>query len=262
VCNLQAGAEPDFARRIPELLERRMQTITPRSDWALFLDIDGTLLDIAPSPGAVVVPLDLPYTLRTVSERLGGALALISGRALDVIDSLMAPLALPAAAEHGAIVRLADGVIETGVPYGVPQSWREHLRAETKDWTGVLVGEKQMSVAVHYRLAPEREAEVRALVMRITAEDPAFEVLPARMAFEIRPRGANKGAAVRRFLETAPFRGRTPVFVGDDVTDEDGFSATREANGMALHVARDFDGKSANVRRWLRNFAAEPIAGT
>jgi trehalose 6-phosphate phosphatase len=237
------------------------QNITPQR-WALFLDIDGTLIDIAPRPQDVVVPTDLPDLLQAASDRLGGALALVSGRALDVIDQLAAPLHLPAAAEHGAIIRLADGTVQTCVARGVPRSWREHLRAETKDWSGVLVGEKQASVAVHYRLAPEREKEVRALVMRIVAEDPAFEVLPARMAFEIRPRGADKGTAIRRFLETAPFRDRVPVFVGDDVTDEDGFAVAREAGGLGLHVARDFGDETANVRRWLKTVAAEPAAGT
>jgi trehalose-phosphatase len=238
------------------------QTITPQRNWALFLDIDGTLIDIAPRPQDVIVPADLPDLLQAVSDRLGGALALVSGRALEVIDQLVAPLRLPAAAEHGAILRLPDGTLQTCVPRSVPLSWREHLRAETKDWTGVLVGEKHASVAIHYRLAPEREAEVRALVTRIVAEDPAFEVLPARMAFEIRPRGADKGTAIRRFLETAPFRGHVPVFVGDDVTDEDGFAVAREAGGLGLHVARDFGDATANVRHWLKNVAAELVPGT
>jgi trehalose 6-phosphate phosphatase len=228
----------------------------PRRDQALFLDIDGTLLDIAPRPDAVVVPPGLVDTLRAASRLVGGALALVSGRALETIDRLIAPLTLPAAAEHGAILRLADGHIESGVERTVPLAWREHLKAETKDWPGVLVGHKHTSVDVHYRLAPEREAVVRALVMRIVAEDPAFEVLPARMAFEIRPRGADKGTAIRRLLDTSPFHGRVPVFVGDDVTDEDGFAAVRTAGGVALHVADAFGDKPANVRRWLSEFAA------
>lgn len=241
---------------------KNSQSIVPQKNWALFLDIDGTLIDIAPRPQDVIVPSDLPALLQAASVRFGGALALVSGRALDVIDQLVAPLRLPAAAEHGAIIRLSDGTVQTCVARGVPLSWREHLHAETKDWTGVLVGEKQASVAVHYRLAPEREAEVRALVMRIVAEDPAFEVLPARMAFEIRPRGADKGTAIRRFLETAPFQGRVPVFVGDDVTDEDGFAVARAAGGLGLHVAHDFGDETANVRQWLKTIATEPVPGT
>lgn len=238
------------------------QCITPQRHWALFLDIDGTLIDIAPRPQDVIVPADLPDLLHAVSDRLGGALALVSGRALDVIDQLMAPLILPAAAEHGAIIRRSDGSVQTCVPHGVPLSWREHLRAETKDWTGVLVGEKQASVAVHYRLAPERENDVHALVKRIAAEDPAFEVLAARMAFEIRPRGADKGTAIRRFLETIPFHGRVPVFVGDDITDEDGFAVARAAGGLGLHVTHDFGDDTANVRHWLKTIVTEPVPGT
>ena len=240
----------------------RLEDFGLRRDWALFLDIDGTLIDIAERPDAVVVPPDLIATLQTVSERLGGALALVSGRAQVAIEWLMTPHVLPAAAEHGAILRLADGSLEAGVTRVVPPGWREHLKAETRGWPGILVGEKHASVVVHYRMAPEREAAVRELVTRIAAEDPDFEVLPARMAFEIRPRGADKGSAVRRFLQTPPFHARRPVFVGDDITDEDGFAAARAAGGLALHVGRDFAGEPAHVRRWLKTFAAERLTGT
>jgi len=117
-----------------------------------------------------------------------------------------------------------------------------------------LVGNKAFSVAVHYRMAPERERDVRELALSVV-DDPEFEVLPARMAYEIRHRLLNKGEAVRTFMKTAPFEGRIPVFVGDDVTDEDGFCTVREMGGLALHVDEAFGGRPADVRAWLKLFA-------
>lgn len=227
----------------------------PSRDWALFLDIDGTLLEIAPTPDAVVVPADLPATLEAASAWLGGALAVISGRPLTVIDHLLAPLILPCAAEHGASMRLPNGsLLQPGARHAVPAHWRERIRAETRDWKGVLVGNKSYSIAVHYRLAPERKHDVFELVQSIATEDPEFEVLPARMAFEIRHRGLNKGEAVRQFMSTSPFTGRMPVVVGDDVTDEDGFRVAHEMGGLGLHVEDSFAGRPALVRNWLKSF--------
>ena len=227
----------------------------PRRDWAVFLDIDGTLLEIAARPDAVIVPDELAPTLETASTWLGGALAIVSGRPLTVIDHLLSPLTLPCAAEHGAQLRLADGtMLEPGHQRGVPAQWRGHILAATRDWTGVLVGNKAFSVAVHYRMAPDRERDVSDLTHGLVGDDPEFEVLPARMAFEIRHRRLNKGEAIRTFMKTRPFEGRIPVFVGDDVTDEDGFHAVRELGGLALHVDEAFGGQPANVRAWLKSF--------
>lgn len=244
-----------FRRVIP--LPTDMSIPSPDKNWALFLDIDGTLLDIASSPDKVVVPLGLASTLTRASTWLGGALALASGRTLAEIDALMAPLKPPCAAEHGAILRFPDGaVVEAGPGHGVPSAWRDRLHASTSDWRGVMVEEKQACVAVHYRLAPECEADVRALVGSVVAEDPSFEVLPARMAFEIRHRGLTKALAVTRLMPEAPFFGRMPVFVGDDVTDEDGFAAARAMGGLALNVHEVFGGQPAQVREWLSTFTS------
>lgn len=227
----------------------------PRHDWALFLDIDGTLLEIAARPDAVIVPADLAPTLAAASAWLGGALAVISGRPLTVIDHLLSPLTLPCAAEHGAQLRLADGtLLEPGNRRDVPAQWRGRILAATRDWSGVLIGNKAFSVALHYRMAPERERDLRQLAHSVV-DDPEFEVLPARMAYEIRHRLLNKGEAVRTFMKTAPFEGRVPVFVGDDVTDEDGFRVVREMGGLALHVDDAFGGRPADVRAWLKSFA-------
>jgi trehalose 6-phosphate phosphatase len=222
----------------------------------LFLDIDGTLLDIAPRPDAVQVPKGLAPALAKASRWLGGALALASGRSLAEIDHLMAPLRPPCLAEHGAIIRFVDGATAVvGPDCAVPRRWRIELHAAVRDWPGVLVEDKAYGLAVHFRLAPERQADVLDLVQAAVAQDPAaFEILPAHMAFEIRHRSLSKAAAVERFMPRAPFAGRIPVFVGDDVTDEDGFRAARAMGGLALDVGDAFGGEPSRVRRWLETF--------
>jgi trehalose 6-phosphate phosphatase len=224
-----------------------------RDDWALFLDIDGTMLDIAQKPGAVTVPPDLPNVLNAVSRRLSGALAIVTGRPLADIDRLLSPLTLPSAAEHGAIIRHSDGTVdEPDESFSVPRVWRERIREAARDWPGVLVQDKRFGLAIHYRLAPEREEEITALVRNVVAEDPHFEAMPARMAFELRHRDLHKGEGLQALMRHQPFTGRVPVFVGDDVTDEDGFRAARAMGGLGLHVNEVFGGQPANVRRWLR----------
>lgn len=227
----------------------------PRSSWALFLDIDGTLIDIAPQPDAVVVPEALIPTLEAASAWLGDALAVVSGRPLTAIDRLLEPLRLPCAAEHGAIVRLGDGtLLPANRQKAVPAHWRERIRSVARCWPGILVGDKTYSIAIHYRQAPERERDVRELVERTVAENPDFEVLPASMAYEIRHRTLSKESAVRQLMSYPPFAGRVPVFIGDDVTDEDGFRAARAMGGLGLHVNEFFGSRPSEVRRWLQSF--------
>ena len=231
---------------------------TPRPDWALFLDIDGTLLDIAPRPDEVEVPGTLAPTLARVKSWLGGAVAIASGRPLIEIDRLMAPLRLASASEHGAVIRGPDGAIDlAGADRVVPGAWKARLREASRDWAGVLVEEKSYGVAVHFRLAPHREREIRDLVEALVSDNAReFEVLPARMAFEIRHRALTKAVAVDRFMAQPPFAGRVPVFVGDDVTDEDGFRAAAAMGGLALNVQESFGGRPSEVRRWLAAFGS------
>jgi len=222
----------------------------PQADWALFLDLDGTLLDIAARPQDVVVPPDLVADLTTARDWLGGALAIVSGRRLDDLDRLLEPLRLDCGAEHGALLR-RSGVVEAQ-GRAVPPAWRAQIERSAQAMPGVLVEDKHCGIAVHYRQAPHHAAEIEAMLRALVATDNRFAVLPARMAFELRDAQVNKGSAVRTFLQAPPFAGRKPVFVGDDTTDEDGMREAESRNGLGLHVARVFGGTPANVREWLK----------
>lgn len=233
----------------------------PDTHWALFLDIDGTLLDIAPTPDDVHVPDTLTHTLLQASTWLGGALAVVSGRPFSQIDRLLSPLRLPGGAGHGASIRLPNGKMESASDaLALPSAWRTLLNNAVQLWPGVAVEDKHHCMAVHYRMAPEHKGEIEELVMSLAARDKEnFEVLPARMAFEIRNRALTKAVVVRSLMAHVPFKGRIPVFVGDDVTDEDGFRAVEEKGGIALNVAETFDGDPSAVREWLARFSNERI---
>jgi trehalose 6-phosphate phosphatase len=220
---------------------------------ALFLDLDGTLIDIAPTPESVVVPPGLPELLASIYGGLGGAVAIVTGRSIDFIDDLLRPFVAIAAGEHGAALRFQDGTREE-MPRGlaVPDGWREALEAAAQRWPGVLIEAKPHGVAVHYRLVPERANDVWRVVRALVPQDhPSFHLIPAREAVEIAPRGPSKGHAVERLMAQQPFRGRRPIFIGDDFTDEAGMEAARQFGGQGLRVAEVFGGEPAAVRAWL-----------
>jgi trehalose 6-phosphate phosphatase len=235
--------------------ERRRLVPTPARNWALFLDLDGTLLDIAATPSSVVIPADLIGDLHGAARALNGALAIVSGRALSEIDRLLYPLCLAGGSEHGAVVRLPDGTQERAGP-PVPPDWAQTFTELQRACPGVLVERKPHSLVVHYRNAPAAAARARreAQALLAQATEP-FVLLDAKMAIEIRPRLATKARPVHRLMQMAPFAGRLPVFVGDDVTDEDGFAAARAHGGLALDVATYFDDRPQAVRRWLKHVA-------
>ena len=225
--------------------------------WALFLDLDGTLLDIAAAPDKVVTPSRLTDALARVGAALGGALAVVSGRRLDEIDRLLSPLSVAVAAEHGALIRLPSAEVHrvsaTRCP---PPEWIEQLREATSGWDGILVEEKIYSVALHFRLAPDRRSAIRHLAMSLVRKAPdRFELLAAKEAFEIRPKGITKGQAVELLMTHEPFRARQPVFVGDDVTDEDGMEVAVRLGGLGLNVGAVFEGQPLAVRAWLERAA-------
>jgi trehalose 6-phosphate phosphatase len=227
----------------------------PQRNWALFFDLDGTLLDIATTPDAVIVPGDLVADLKAAAGRLGGALAIVSGRDLREIDELLDPLRLPAAGEHGAVVRLPSGFHDE-VALRVPGDWIARLRHLEMTCPGVLIELKRHNVVAHYRNAATHEAAVRDAALELVSHDSnSFELLEAKMAVEIRPRAVTKARAVECLMEVAPFAGRIPVFVGDDMTDRDGFVAAVERGGVALDVDTSFAGRPNNVRAWLKRIA-------
>lgn len=221
---------------------------------ALFLDLDGTLIEIAATPDDVVVPPGLPVLLFALHAQLGGAVAIVTGRSLAMTDSLLKPFAAAAAGEHGVSLRLDDGTREDfKFNAAVPRSWRESLAAAAERWPGLLVEAKPHGVAIHYRRAPDREKDVWRLARALVPDDhPKFRLIPARKAVEIGPRSTSKGRAVERLMAHAPFRGRRPIFVGDDFTDEAGMEAARQFGGEGLRVAEVFGGQPAAVRAWLQ----------
>jgi trehalose 6-phosphate phosphatase len=230
------------------------------ADWALFLDIDGTLLDLAPTPDAVTVPGELPRVMGEAAGALGGALALVSGRPVSWIDRTFAPLCLAAAGQHGGELRLTPGgpVLESPQAGDLAPISR-WLTAAVAAWPGVIVEDKGVSLAVHYRQAPERAADVHRLLDRAAAEaGERFHLMPGKMVIELKPSGSSKGMVVAAMMDVAPFAGRRPVFIGDDRTDEDGFREVLARGGFAVQVGADgstiashqISGPAA-LREWL-----------
>jgi trehalose 6-phosphate phosphatase len=208
---------------------------------ALLLDVDGTLIDIGPSPFEVHVPEALCRSLDRVLERTGGALALVSGRPIRDLDKLFSPLKLPAIGGHGAEMRLRAG---DAVPAAamLPDALRRQLAQAAKD--GVVVEDKGYSVALHYRQTPRQEAPLRAAIEKALAAFPGgpIELLLGKAMFEVKHSGVSKGEAVRKLMTQAPFAGRMPVFVGDDVTDESVFAVLPSLRGKGYSVGRQFGG--------------------
>ncbi|WP_439573001.1 trehalose-phosphatase [Phreatobacter sp.] len=222
---------------------------------AVFLDIDGTLLEFAETPDAVLVPDGLPDLLMRMQDHLDGALALVSGRTIDWIDETFAPARLACAGEHGAAWRLsAEGTVERNEP----PTWLSRLNGEATQtieaWPGIVVERKPSSLAIHYRRSPDLAGRVEAAVAEIVADlGPTVELLRGNHVLELRMQGASKGSAVERFMAVPPFEGRVPVMIGDDVTDEDGFRAARALGGLAIGVGPR---ESALANRHLR----DPVA--
>ena len=205
--------------------------------WAFFLDVDGTLIDIADAPDLVQVGEQLPRLLGSVSRASGGALALVSGRALSDLDALFSPLVLPAAGLHGAERRDALGRMH--VPPRDPAL--AGAAARLVEWAarrpGTLVENKGGALALHYRMAPAEAPAARDQVTRVLADlGDDYALQAGKFVLEIKPRGASKARAIDEFMTEPPFAGRRPVFIGDDVTDEDGFHSVRRLGGIAVVV--------------------------
>ncbi|MGJ5181293.1 trehalose-phosphatase [Bradyrhizobium oligotrophicum] len=208
---------------------------------AILLDIDGTLLDLAPTPREVWVPPALTETLTALLERTSGALALVSGRSLNDIDLIFAPAVYPAVGGHGAEMRLAiAGEADAIQAPPMDKELKRRLAAIAKLSPGILLEDKGYSLALHYRLAPQAEKAIYEEVSRIRAELPgaAIEVLPGKCVCEIKHAGFTKATGVRELMQHAPFKGRRPFFIGDDVTDETVFAIMPDFAGLSFSVGR------------------------
>lgn len=237
----------------------------PSCDWALFLDVDGSLLDIAHRPDAVHVAPDLCDILARLGTALDGALALISGRSIADLDRLFSPMVLPMAGQHGLERRDADGRRSQPPAHPVGFAAAEAALAEfVTAHPGTRLERKSHALALHFREAPKVAHAARAAAAAAAAlTHPPLTVTTGKMVVELRVGGADKGAAIRALLDTPPFRGRRPVFVGDDVTDEDGFAAVNALNGESILVgerptqARWRISSAGALRMWLRTLAQQ-----
>jgi trehalose 6-phosphate phosphatase len=202
---------------------------------ALFLDFDGTLTELAPRPEAVRVATGLVPTLSALHTQLGGALAIVTGRTETEIDGFLAPLHLPLASEHGAQYRTGS----TSTPSAAPPALAPVLHAAqtlVASHPGLLVEAKRASVALHFRQAQHLEALCHDTLAHAMRSVQGVELLRGKCVFEVKAHGVHKGKAITDFMALAPFAGRIPVFVGDDVTDESGFAAAQALGGWGIKV--------------------------
>lgn len=229
---------------------------------ALFLDVDGTLLEIAATPDRVRVPSALRNTLQLACERVQGAFALLSGRSIAELDALFAPGMFVASGLHGLEVRLPSGrVIRSDINPAVFDRARQWLRMLQNENRGLLLEDKGLALAMHYRLAPRLEWEVRGVMDELATElGRDFVVRPGKFVLEIMPRGFDERSAIELFMKQPEFAGRIPVFVGDDPTDEVGFEAVNEMGGHSIRVgnleetaARYRFSNVSTVVAWLRD---------
>lgn len=238
---------------------------------AVFLDVDGTLLEIAGSPGEVRVEMRLRHTLKRLRARLGGAVALISGRRIDDLDGLFGMTDLPTAGLHGLERRSSNGDIVRGAAASLSAPERQRLVDFAGAHPGVFIEDKGAAVALHYRAAPAAEPAARSLAQALVgANSDELDLLDGKKVLEIRRRGSHKGDAIADFLREPPFAGRRPVFVGDDVTDEDGFAVVNRLGGCSVCVGNNPHSRArwrlpdvAAVISWLEELAgSERQAGT
>jgi trehalose 6-phosphate phosphatase len=225
----------------PETVPVPRSLVPHLSETAILLDIDGTLLELMPTPREVWVPPGLAKTLNRLLVRTNGALALVSGRSLNDIDLIFAPEQLPAVGGHGAEMRI-DPDSESVASHAPPmdKELKRRLAAIAKLSPGILLEDKGYSLALHYRLAPHAEKAIYAAVSLIRADLPnaPIEVLPGKCVCEIKHSGFTKATGVRELMTHEPFKGRRPLFIGDDVTDESVFGIMPDYDGLAFSVGR------------------------
>jgi trehalose 6-phosphate phosphatase len=235
----------------------------PSLEWCLFLDVDGTLVELTDTPSQTVADPEIKTLLSDAAERLGGAVALISGREIRTLDELFAPLHLPAAGLHGVERRKFDGGIQ-GANFVDSRldGARAAIKALVAAHPGTLMEDKDRTIAVHFRMAPQYAEVVGRAVSDIAQSlGGNYHIQAGNLMFEIKPRGFTKATAIKAFMNEPPFNGRQPVFVGDDLTDQDGFAFVDAAGGISIGVAdrvqaRYYLQDVAAVRAWLHSVAA------
>lgn len=237
-----------------------------RKSTALLLDIDGTLLDFAPTPREVWVDPDLLETLKSLYASLDGAVAFVSGRSVADIDLIFSPLLLPAVGGHGAEFRPDIESSDGATPPPLPKTIKREFALISKLGRGVLIEDKGYALALHYRLAPEKGPAVIEAVGKIRELLPpdAVEVMHGKFVVEIKPAGLTKASGVRALMHEPAFAGRKPIFIGDDITDETVFPVIPDYHGRCFSVGRQIRGTDGwfedptAVRAWLSR-AAESL---
>jgi len=248
----------------PAMRLNRLDPGDLRRRLALFLDIDGTLIDLAATPQSVQVPDMLPRVLSALESQLDGALALVTGRSLTDVDRLFATHRFIVGAQHGGEMRGPARQPRQEMTFvAALNRLRPRLETILPSWKGLLLEDKGRSIAIHYRQNPAVAFELKAMLNRILApESEALELLEGKCVFEIKPKNFDKGDVVRALMTVAPFKGRVPIFIGDDETDRAGMAASRAYGGCAIRVGdkRDLlaDGflpSPAATRAWLRELS-------
>lgn len=224
--------------------------------YAFFFDVDGTLAAIKPRPDEVSIPENVRNTLQSLTDLCHGALALVSGRPVEQLDQLAAPLHVPLAGVHGAERRDAQGQLHrTNLPDDVSTPLAVSLSRSIGSWPGTELETKGMAFALHYRRAPEYQQQIMQLAESMVQRFPMLALQPGKCVVELKPKGIDKGAAINAFMQEAPFAGRIPVFIGDDLTDEAGFLVVNAMNGLSVKV-----GEGSSHARYRLQGVAEVYA--
>lgn len=204
---------------------------------ALFLDFDGTLVEIAPSPADVRLDRRVPAALDLLRLSLGGALAMVSGRPVSFLDSMLEPYRFDTAALHGAEIRLGGEILAQAEAHAQMNDALRDLVRFANSQIGIIVEDKTISLALHWRLVPHLKDEALDLMRAIaTRMGPAIRLQEGKSVAELVPAGASKGLAITQLMQMAPYAGRLPVFIGDDITDEHGFEAVNRLGGLSIRI--------------------------
>ncbi|MGO9391110.1 trehalose-phosphatase [Rhodoblastus sp.] len=205
--------------------------------YCVFLDFDGTLVEIEDRPDDVRIDRPMLQLIERLRDKVGRALALVSGRDIHVIDRMLYPLVLPVAGVHGLQRRDASGRLHSPIiDQSVVEAIEARVEAEFQSEPGVVIERKTGAVAIHFRLRPDFEKKCQALARKILRERPDLHMIQGKMVCEIRLQGNDKGAVIATFLEERPFKGRIPIFVGDDATDEPGFVIVNACGGLSIKI--------------------------